>query len=636
MTGCLVLSCLSPELAVDFVAGALPAKSARSVEDHMANCQDCRKLIVGIAKLDQASLQSSELQSSERQSVVSPDADTHHAAFAPTLASPHTHLIGPTIADSEEAPTLVRGAQVGRYTLLYPLGEGGMGSVHAAFDPKLDRRVALKFLRADLLNAPKVGHQERLLREARALARLSHPHVVSIYDVAEAGGSVFLAMELIDGNNARIWRELGHRSTREIVKLYRESLNALIAAHQQGIVHRDFKPDNVMIGDDGTARVTDFGLACAAIVDVDELVAESDTENIDWDTLTQTGMAVGTPRYMAPEQFCGQANELTDQFSFCLSMYEALYGHYPLGTKTARDLSPSVPIEQQILAPLAKGDIPDSLRKALLRGMSVNPQDRWPRAQELSYELSQVFAPKSGVAKWALAGMVATSVAVAAYFLAPSPPVTIESVDNSTTVEQLVNLRERVAKLDGVDAELLRIQEKNDELKELLNEQERKWALAELRDEEIKPPVIRKIRRVPLPPPLPVQSVERSVTTRLSEVLDCYSVSIQGDNEQTIKAIVGISDKGKVKWVAPPYQGDHSASKCLERALKRLSFPDSGVATTATLTLSFYRLESGMLAVRMRAKTRNAGEGGVTTDSKGRIVLDCDPMDPLCGLSGNF
>lgn len=624
------MTCLSPELAVDFVAGALPTKPARAVEDHMATCQDCRKLVVSVAKLNRLSAHSSGVHTGAPSGMDTP----LQRAFAPTLVSPDHLADSPGTHD--EAPLLVRGTQVGRYTLLYPLGEGGMGSVLAAFDPKLDRRVALKFLRTDLRGSSGQGHRERLLREARALARLSHPNVVSIYDVAEAGGSVFLAMELIDGNDARVWRELGDRSTREIVKVYRESLMALMAAHEQGIVHRDFKPDNVMIGVDGNARVTDFGLACAAMVDVDEILSGSGAENVDWDTLTQTGMAVGTPRYMAPEQFAGLANELSDQFSFCLSMYEALYGHYPLGTKTPKTLVPGVPVEQQILSPLGKGSIPDSLRRILLRGMSVNPKDRWPTAQELSYELSQVFVANTGPVKWAMAGLLAVGIASAAYFLAPSSPPKVAVVDNSQDEEQIDSLLEKVAKLDGTNAELLRTKKRNEELTKRLDEQERKLALAELRDDPPPEAQPRKVRRVPLPPPLPIQSVERSVTTHLSEVLACYASSIQGEDEQTIKAIVGISDKGKVKWVAPPYQGSHGASKCLERALKKLVFPENRATTTATLILSFYRLESGMLAVRMRARTRNAGNGDVSTDSKGRIVVDCDPMDPLCGLSGNF
>ncbi len=401
------MGCLSPQLAIDFVTGALPPKPSHSVEEHMAQCHDCRRLIVEIAKEDQGS-------------AALPLQDT--IAASPALPS-SLHSSSSSSPRGGGAIELVRGAQVGRYTLLYPLGEGGMGSVHAAFDPKLDRRVALKFLRTDL-ESNTHGHRERLLREARALARLSHPNVVSIFDVAEASGSVFLAMELIDGNNARLWRELGDRTTGEVLKVYSESLSALISAHEQGIIHRDFKPDNVMVGTDGIARVTDFGLACAALVDVDELLAQAEAEakGIDWDPLTQTGLAVGTPRYMAPEQFFGQANELTDQFSFCLSMYEALYGHYPLGTKTPRDLTSDAPIEQQLLAPLAKGSVPDSLRKTLLRGMALRPADRWPNAKELSNELSRIMNRRPTAGKWLAAVGLVAAVVGAAFLIAPSPP----------------------------------------------------------------------------------------------------------------------------------------------------------------------------------------------------------------------
>ncbi len=178
----------------------------------MARCHDCRRLIVEIAKAGNAP-----------DTEVDPPAGVALANTVPQVATPirtpawknRSKVTSPGKRSAVKKPTTIelrRGLQVGRYTLLYPLGEGGMGSVYAAFDPKLDRRVALKFLRTDLLGTGQQAHRQRLVREARALARLSHPNVVSIYDVAETDGSVFLAMELIDGTNARVWRELGNRS----------------------------------------------------------------------------------------------------------------------------------------------------------------------------------------------------------------------------------------------------------------------------------------------------------------------------------------------------------------------------------------------------------------------------------------
>jgi serine/threonine protein kinase len=419
---------------MEFVAGALPKTPAREVESHMARCSECRRLIVEIAKANDA----------PDTDVDPPAAPVNVAAAAFQSTAPGTRrALEGQIDSAATTLELKRGSRVQRYTLLYQLGEGGMGSVHAAFDPKLDRRVALKFLRTDLIGSAKQGHRERLVREARALARLSHANVVSIFDVAETDGSVFLAMELIDGSNARIWRELGARSIGEIVKVYRESLSALIAAHEQGIIHRDFKPDNVMVGADGIARVTDFGLARSAMVDVDELLADAESQGVDWETLTQTGLVLGTPRYMAPEQFSGIANEFTDQFSFCLSLYEALYGHYPLGTKTPRSLLPNREISEQILSPLNK-KVPDNLRRILLRGMAVDPRDRWPSLTELQYELSQVLVPNNSTMRWAALAGITALVAGAAFFFAPEPPPAAIT-DNSAVLEEFRAMKDEMS-----------------------------------------------------------------------------------------------------------------------------------------------------------------------------------------------
>ncbi len=581
----------------------------------MAQCHDCRRLIVEIAKAGDA-----------------PDTDLDPpVARSPSLAIKSNLGTVPGKRNaSKRQPTfeLRRGLQVGRYTLLYPLGEGGMGSVYAAFDPKLDRRVALKFLRTDLLGTAEQGHRQRLVREARALARLSHPNVVSIYDVAETDGSVFLAMELIDGTNARVWRELGDRSTEQIVKVYAESLRALMAAHEQGIIHRDFKPDNVMVGTDGIARVTDFGLACAAMLDVDELLADARSEGVNWETLTQTGLVLGTPRYMAPEQFHGVANELTDQFSFCLSMYEALYGHYPLGTNTPRGLDPKFSISEQILSPLNKSKVPDTLRKTLLRGMSVDPLARWQNTTELEYELSHALDPTSHKTRLGAMLGVGLAVAGAAFFFAPSPPVAQPAGDLRDYASEIAALRQQIENSQATDQELRLTQERILELERTIADRDREIAMIALLDEE----EVLKRNRQTTAPPLPIRSVERSVTTRLSEVLSCYEDHVDEGYQPTIVTRVGIGSNGVVRWVAPPFKGNAEAGRCLEKALKRLTFPVSDSATTATLSLSFFRLDSGLLAVNMRAKTRKASMGQVTVDAKGRILIDCSPNNPLCGL----
>ncbi|HTA20054.1 MAG TPA: serine/threonine-protein kinase, partial [Polyangia bacterium] len=200
---------------------------------------------------------------------------------------------------------LERGATVGRYTILAPVGTGGVGEVFAAYDPELDRKVALKLLRAHG-DANDVRAQARLLREAKAMARLSHPNVLAVHDVGAFGARVFVAMEFVDGLSLKDWLAAAARTRAEILSVFTSAARGLAAAHAAGLVHRDFKPGNVMIGLDGSVRVMDFGLARelsdknagpTAIDEVRALVA-GDLN----DTLTATGELMGTPLYMSPEQ----------------------------------------------------------------------------------------------------------------------------------------------------------------------------------------------------------------------------------------------------------------------------------------------------------------------------------------------
>jgi eukaryotic-like serine/threonine-protein kinase len=194
------------------------------------------------------------------------------------------------VASGEEGPSTIS-----RYVLGERLGAGAMGVVHAAYDPELRRRVAIKLLlrRADA----------RLLREAQALARVSHPNVISIFDVGTHAGGVFLAMELVDGHSLGGWLAAAPRRIDEIVAVLAAAGRGLAAAHAAGLVHRDFKPDNVLVGRDGRVRVTDFGLARDQADGTDTAAAES--SDLLAADLTQAGTIVGTPAYMAPEQLAG-------------------------------------------------------------------------------------------------------------------------------------------------------------------------------------------------------------------------------------------------------------------------------------------------------------------------------------------
>ena len=245
------------------------------------------------------------------------------------------------VADSPHVAEVGQPKTIGRYEVLGRIGSGGMGVIYAALDPSLGRKVAVK-----LLN-PKGGQHKdarnRLLREAQALARLSHPSVVQVYEAGEFADQVFVAMEFVQGTTLRQWQLGADRSWRAILGAYKAAAEGLAAGHSAGIVHRDFKPDNVLVSSDGEVRVIDFGLARTEA----EVPTGSDGARmlpVDSDlALTKTGTLMGTPAYMAPEQFKGEtADARTDQFAFCVALYEALYGYRPFSGGTIHKLAANV------------------------------------------------------------------------------------------------------------------------------------------------------------------------------------------------------------------------------------------------------------------------------------------------------
>jgi tetratricopeptide (TPR) repeat protein/predicted Ser/Thr protein kinase len=300
-----------------------------------------------------------------------------------------TTIVGEGRPPRREPLRLQRGDEVGRYVVLDQLGRGGMGVVYSAYDPTLDRKVALKVL-LDLTGAEESSEgQPRLLREAQALAKLSHPNVITVHDVGTVGGSVFIAMEFIDGQTLTRWCETP-RSWREIVAMLIAAGRGIAAAHRAKIVHRDFKPDNVMIAGNGRPRVLDFGLARAAsegsgtveLPTAEELRELGVSSTFDA-KLTETGAVMGTPAYMAPEQHTGgRVDERTDQFAFCVSAYEALYGERPFAGESLAALA--FQVCQGAVREAPKGtQVPSWVRKVLLRGLAVAPEERWPSMDAL-------------------------------------------------------------------------------------------------------------------------------------------------------------------------------------------------------------------------------------------------------------
>ncbi len=280
-------------------------------------------------------------------------------------------------------------AQVGRFVLLDKLGSGGMGVVYSAFDPRLDRRVAIKVL-ARAPDEARAQDSARLLREARALAMVSHPNVVTVYEVGTIDDRVFLAMELVSGQPLDRWLA-EPRPWRELVDVFSRAGRGLAAAHAQGVVHRDFKPSNVMLADDGRVIVLDFGLARserAPRSTATEPRTEPATEAPLEAALTETHAIVGTPRYMSPEQFDGGAvDSRSDQFSWCVAMFEALYGERPFEGDTVAALAAAVRAGE-VRSPEASAQVPAWLGAVVRRGLSLDPEQRFASMDALLLALA--------------------------------------------------------------------------------------------------------------------------------------------------------------------------------------------------------------------------------------------------------
>jgi len=321
--------CISDDLAAAFVEGGLAASVRTSVEQHLDTCGECRQLVSHLVRVQQ------------------------RASVGVQTAQPSAEL------------ALEPGATVGRYVIERGLGQGGMGTVYAAYDPDLARTVAVK-----LLHAPD-AERERMLHEARTMARITHPNVITVYDVGSEHGRMFLAMELIDGTTLREWLRSAPRSWRDIVATFVAAGRGLVAAHRTKVVHRDFKPDNVLCSRDGRVCVTDFGVAAA------------------------------TPAYMAPEQAAGKTPSAeSDQYSFCVSLSEAL-----------RDSQ----------------RVPRSIERALERGLAAAPRDRYPDMASL---LSALDASPRRRRRWlAATGAGVVLVAVVAAWQLHGRPAICESAE---------------------------------------------------------------------------------------------------------------------------------------------------------------------------------------------------------------
>jgi serine/threonine protein kinase len=294
--------------------------------------------------------------------------------------------------ESEAAPPI---EQIGRFKVTHKLGEGGMGVVYAAHDAELDRNVAIKLLRSD--SGDTSSGRVRLLREARAMAKLSHPNVITIYDVGALDQHVFIAMELVHGTSLRSWLKQRPRTWRGALECFVEAGRGLAAAHSAGLIHRDFKPDNVLVGDDGRVRVLDFGLARASDGEPDDVTPDGESfspaEAVG--RLTLTGAVIGTPGYMAPEQWRGgDVDHRTDQFAFCIALWEAVFGQRPFGGSGATAIAARV-MAGDIRRPPEDRNVPAWLVRVLRRGLSVDPAQRYRSMDALLAVLSRLRSEKA-------------------------------------------------------------------------------------------------------------------------------------------------------------------------------------------------------------------------------------------------
>jgi len=361
-----VEGCPPDEAIARLIDGELSAEARAEIHAHIDGCEACRALVADVARGD------------DRDAVLPP------------------------------------GASLGRYLVIEMLGSGAMGIVYGAWDAQLQRRVALKLMRAELADPDNAV----LVREAQAMARLSHPNVVAVHDTGVIDGREFVAMELVEGETLGAWLEKP-RTWREIVAAFVQVGEGLAAAHAVGLVHRDFKPDNAFVGADGRARVGDFGLARAGRLPVT-------AEGV---RMTRTGALVGTPAFMAPEQLAGEvADARSDQFAFCVALYEALYAARPFEGSDVAELRAA--IARGITSETSKrtepaarrtSRVPSRVRRIVVRGLAADPARRYPSMRDLLGALDRTLhAPRVAIA--ATIGVAAIAIAAAIVVRKPDAP----------------------------------------------------------------------------------------------------------------------------------------------------------------------------------------------------------------------
>ena len=565
------MDCLDDNAASEFVSGAMVQTAQTKVESHLASCRDCRALVAALAGAD--------------------DMDSN------VVTHKHERM---TESQVGKLPALKIGDRVGRYLVLSTLGAGGMGVVFSAYDPQLDRKVALKVLRTNLgANAKEA--RTRLKREAQAIAQLNHPNVVGVYDVGttQNGDDVYIAMEFVEGDTLTTWLKRWPRTWREILEVFHQAARGLMAAHSVGLLHRDFKPDNVLVGGDGRVRVTDFGLARSLFgledsnrgpISVTSTPAAGSPLGVD---LTATGTVLGTPRYMPPEQLTGpNIDARSDQFSFCVALYEALYATHPLPGGTSVSM---LEHGEQALPPPVGTRVPATVARAVMRGLEKERSKRFPTLAAMIGELTP--PPQRSPARFLAMSVVALLLVggATAAVMGSRPSLTraMDQPDNETVrvlVEHINQLESEVKQLRKkvLDGDL---KHEND-----IRDVERTKALMVEKENEIEKLVdeVTKLRIKQVVPksPVTVQSfaVTGAITSAQHDLEGCFDEWAsrptfeavgQGSNkprsvDSDVMVRLAVTSEGignSAKATGTDADKSPSLKFCVESAIARIHYP---------------------------------------------------------------
>ncbi|HUQ05109.1 MAG TPA: protein kinase [Kofleriaceae bacterium] len=583
------MACLDDNTAVDFATGSMARAMTTKVEAHLATCRECRTLVAALAPVPGD--QDSDVVTSPR--AVARGKRHHAAALSPTepRGSEPSRPLEPVVAV---------GDTIDRYVVLRRVGAGGMGVVYAAYDPQLDRKVALKLLRTGI----GIGEGEakaRLVREAQAIAQLSHPNVVAVYDVgATREGDVYVAMEFVEGDTLTQWLHRWERPWRDTLDIFREAGRGLAAAHGSGLLHRDFKPDNVLVGSDSRVRVTDFGLARSLVTGhTDESAPHRMATGPLRVTLTATGAVMGTPRYMSPEQLRGQdVSAAADQFSFCVALYEALYGQHPISGDTAVKM---VDDNARALPPPEGTGVPTWIWPLLQRGLDPQPQKRFPSMAALLVELMppQPQPRRRTYIAMAAAAALVLGGAAAATVLAPKPADDGKKIDLLTA--QVGNLQVALADAER-DRNILiaRVEEAQGD-REKIGRLVDELVVKTQRIQELESELQEVAKKLPGPlprPPKPRLREEGGVTLRqLNEGVNLQLERFAGCMREwderspgtaaTVTIGFRIEPDGRVRDPSSTGLDDRIVPTCLSTAIKAIQFPLTERVTAVEVDVTY-------------------------------------------------